>query len=135
MSVCNHGNARGCAECKAEWNEALLHIPEKRKKRRTKKKGALCPPHKDKEDRKHRLFRAVQVELDLAMGSFPPFNSLHEAFSVMNEEVDELWAEVKKKQGLAARPIMARKEAIQVAAMALRLILDCCEREGEGYGK
>lgn len=102
-----------------------------------KDKGALCPPHrnKDKEDKLARLVREVMTEVREAQDLFPPFNSLHEAFSVMNEEVDELWAEVKKKQGLESRPIMARKEAVQVAAMALRLILDCCDKGGRGHGK
>jgi NTP pyrophosphatase (non-canonical NTP hydrolase) len=59
---------------------------------------------------------------------WPPFNSAHEAFAVLNEEVDELWQHVKtnqKRRDLAAM----RKEAIQVAAMAMRFALDVCNEE------
>lgn len=78
---------------------------------------------------------AVCIELCAAQASFPPFNSLHEGFSVLKEEVDELWDVVKTKQGRADRPVKAKAEAVQVAAMALRLILDCCEPGSNGYGK
>jgi hypothetical protein len=67
----------------------------------------------------------VIVELEGATSKFPAFNSAHEGFGVLKEEVDELWDEVKKKQG--ARDIeRMRKEAIQVAAMALRFVADVC---------
>lgn len=51
----------------------------------------------------------------------PIFNSLHEAYSVVLEEVDELWTEVKAKEVDLAR---VRTEGIHVAAMALRLIAE-----------
>lgn len=70
----------------------------------------------------------VAIELDLATNKFPSFNSAHEGFAVLKEEVDELWDEVKAKQG--ARDIAKmRKEAIQVAAMAMRFVLDVCDNE------
>lgn len=57
--------------------------------------------------------------------SFPPMNSAHEGFAVLLEEVDELWEHVKTKT--SKRDIAAmRKEAIQVAAMALRFVADIC---------
>ncbi|SFW16281.1 hypothetical protein [Chitinophaga sancti] len=46
------------------------------------------------------------------------FNSAHEGFAVLKEEVDELWDEVKK-DGSKER---MRAEAVQVAAMAIRFI-------------
>lgn len=59
---------------------------------------------------------------------FPGFNSAHEGFAVLAEEVDELWDHVKAKQG--ARDVEAmRKEAVQVAAMALRFIVDVCDTQ------
>lgn len=64
-------------------------------------------------------------ELEKARKGYPtPFNSAHEGFSIMNEEVDELWDEVRAKQGGDRDPDSMRKEAVQVAAMAMRFIDD-----------
>jgi hypothetical protein len=67
-------------------------------------------------------------ELRFARGKFARFNSAHEGYAVILEELDELWAEVKGKVSPAQRLAM-RKEAIQVAAMALRFIEDVCDRK------
>jgi hypothetical protein len=45
------------------------------------------------------------------------FRSRHEGYAILKEEVDEAWQEIK--HGTAAN---AKKEMIQVAAMALRFI-------------
>lgn len=50
-----------------------------------------------------------------------PFASDHEAYGVLLEEVDELWDEIKKKYPCRDR---IRAEAIQVAAVAIRLAVD-----------
>jgi hypothetical protein len=50
---------------------------------------------------------------------FAPFNSTHEAYGVLAEEVDELWDEVKANN----TPRMV-EEAIQVAAVALRIVAE-----------
>ena len=56
------------------------------------------------------------------------FNSSHEGFAVLHEEFDELKAEVWKNGAKHPdRNDLMRKEAIQVAAMALRFLTDCCE--------
>lgn len=60
---------------------------------------------------------AVRNEIRRAKEKHGPknFNSTHEGFSVLKEEVDELWEDVKsdrKAEGVV--------EAIQVAAMAVR---------------
>jgi NTP pyrophosphatase (non-canonical NTP hydrolase) len=47
-----------------------------------------------------------------------PFNSTHEGFAVLKEEVDELWDAVKSD----ASNEQLRVEAVQVAAMAIRFI-------------
>lgn len=89
---------------------------------------------------------AVLAELEAARKVFPSMASLHEAFSILLEEVDELKAEVQKKQLVRERgrdkkvpnlirTTEAKKEAIQVAAMAMRLIIDCCLKSGTSYGK
>jgi hypothetical protein len=67
-------------------------------------------------------------ELYFAVDKFAPFNSAHEGFAVLKEEVDELWDEVKAKQG-ACDVAKMRKEAVQVAAMAMRFVLDVCDSE------
>ena len=68
----------------------------------------------------------VILELSRARKNFPPFNTAHEGYAVLYEEVDELWEEVKKNP--AKRDyVKMRAEAIQVAAMAIRLAIDCCE--------
>lgn len=51
------------------------------------------------------------------------FNSAHEGYAVILEELDELWQEVKLKERLRSKEKM-RIEAIQVAAMAVRFVHD-----------
>lgn len=67
----------------------------------------------------------VLLELSSASDKFPPFNSAHEGYAILKEEVDELWDEVKKKPSLRSNMAL-EKEAIQVAAMALRFLVDVC---------
>lgn len=65
------------------------------------------------------ILTKVDKELIAALDNWPPFNSAHEGFAVLKEEVDELWDQVKvnqKKRDLSKM----RNEAIQVAAMAIR---------------
>lgn len=67
----------------------------------------------------------IYDEVTRAMTNWPAFNSAHEGFAVLNEEIDELWDHVKLNQ--KKRDIDAmRKEAIQVAAMALRFAVEVC---------
>lgn len=67
----------------------------------------------------------VVSELETALNKFPAFNSAHEGYAVLKEEVDELWEHVKEKQGSRDIPKM-RAEAMQVAAMAIRFMADVC---------
>ena len=65
----------------------------------------------------------VAEELVRALQRYPSFRSDHEGYAILLEEVEELWAEVKKRptdRSLAA----LRAEAAQVAAMALRFMID-----------
>jgi len=63
----------------------------------------------------------VMAELARAMEKHPPVRVPHEGYAVILEELDELWDLIKKKDPPAGQ---MRKEAIQVAAMAVRFVLD-----------
>lgn len=65
------------------------------------------------------IFLQVQQEMDIAIQEHGNFNSLHEGHSVLREEFEELWDEIKKKKPDLKK---VRAEAIQVAAMAIKLI-------------
>ncbi len=65
----------------------------------------------------------VIVELRQAMLNHKPINSLHEGYGVILEELDEFWEEVRKQEK-DRQSYRQRKEMIQVAAMAIRIILD-----------
>lgn len=74
------------------------------------------------------VMACVAAELASARAKWPKFNSAHEGFAVMEEEVDELWTHVKtnqKRRDLAAM----KREAIQVAAMAIRFAEEVCSEE------
>jgi len=72
------------------------------------------------------LAEEVTDELDRAMSKFGPMAGPHEGWAVIREEVDELWDDVKANRG---RGPEARKEAIQIAAIAMRYVLDVTDRE------
>ncbi len=75
-----------------------------------------------------KVFGDVEEEAYKAMRNWPTFNSAHEGFAVLKEEVDELWDHVKRNQKVRDLTAM-RKEAIQVAAMAVRFAHDVCNEE------
>lgn len=61
----------------------------------------------------------IALEAMDARLKFPPFNSSHEGYAVLAEELDELWDDVK-----ANDVEHSIAEAVQVGAMALRYIAD-----------
>ena len=73
------------------------------------------------------LAEELDAELGKARKGYAPLNSAHEGYAVLLEEVDELWDEVKKNRG-ERDPERMRREAIQVAAMAIRFIQDVIEK-------
>lgn len=75
-------------------------------------------------EREWLALQLIRRELDRAM-AWPPMNSAHEGYAVLAEEVDELWDHVKVKQGSRNIPEMTY-EAVQVATMALRFLIDVC---------
>ena len=82
----------------------------------------------------------VRRELERARAKFPRFSSAHEGYAVLQEEVEELKAEVfhgptrldphvmfEPDAAPEQRRKRMREEAVQVAAMALRFIEDVCD--------
>lgn len=65
----------------------------------------------------------VHKECRRAFASHSPFASAHEGYSVILEELDELWEEVKKRRNVRSNSKMLT-EAIQVSAMCVRFIHD-----------
>ena len=68
----------------------------------------------------------ITEEFLSATNKFEKFNSAHEGYAILLEEVDELWDNVKLNQDTVDRTEMIKHETIQVAAMAIRLLYDCC---------
>jgi L-ascorbate metabolism protein UlaG (beta-lactamase superfamily) len=66
----------------------------------------------------------VAAEVQRAKTMFPThFHNQHEAYAVLLEEIDELWAEIKKNQRNYDLELQ-RKEAKQAAAMLVRLMVE-----------
>ena len=65
----------------------------------------------------------VQAEVLRAQAKHAPYNSPHEGWSVIFEELEELREHVRADTGRGAE---ARKEAIQIAATAIRYVLSVC---------
>jgi hypothetical protein len=76
--------------------------------------------------KKDEVMKMVLAEVYRAEQGFPPMRSAHEGWAILREEVDELWEEVRDKMRDRDR---MKSEAVQVAAMAIRFVLDVCEVE------
>jgi NTP pyrophosphatase (non-canonical NTP hydrolase) len=74
------------------------------------------------------VVQRVLTEVQSAKDNWPPWNSAHEGFAILKEEVDELWDHVKTKQKNRDLKGM-QTEAIQVAAMAIRFATEVCSEE------
>jgi hypothetical protein len=72
-----------------------------------------------------RVLNDVREEILRARAKHAPMHSAHEGASVIREEFEELWDHVRADTGTTPA---ARKEAIQVATMALRYVLDLIEK-------
>ncbi len=69
---------------------------------------------------RHDTVENINHELLRAKEKFPDnFNSYHEGYAVLKEEVDELWDEVKLK---TPDRLKIYNEAKQVACMAIRIM-------------
>ena len=72
-----------------------------------------------------RELREVSEELDRCLRKHPKWVDAHQGYGKLLEELHELWDEVRLKETKRNQKRM-RKEAIQVAAMALRFALEVC---------
>ena len=66
----------------------------------------------------------VSLEVKRAMSKHAPMHSLHEAYAVILEEVDELKAHVWKKQ-TERNALEVYTEIVHIAAMCARCVADC----------
>ena len=66
----------------------------------------------------------IREEWSIASARYAKFHSAHEGYAVILEEMDELWREVMKKSSPRTNDAELQHQAIQVAAMALRFLLD-----------
>ncbi len=131
-----------CSQCANPMLKGL-HTCSKKK---SKKKVASCYANEDGEDffakladeagdddiRLNRddmkisdVMTAVENELRRAVNLHGGMKSCHEGYAVILEEVDELWEHVRLKDKLRKKSEM-RLEAIQIAAMAARFVVDLC---------
>lgn len=67
------------------------------------------------------ILTAILVVAGSADNRFGDFASLHEALGVLIEEVREFEDAVRKRQGDQSRQLDAEQEAIDIAAVALRI--------------
>ncbi len=67
-------------------------------------------------------------ELEDATEKYGAFASGHEGYAIIKEELEELWEEVKNHQKDGATGPLT-DEAVQVAAMSLRFLMDVCSEE------
>ena len=73
-----------------------------------------------------KAIKLVVAELNSANEKFPMFNSSHEGYAVIKEELDELWDEIKNNK-YPMSSVNQKKEAIQVGAMAIKFLMSCCK--------
>jgi len=71
---------------------------------------------------------AVMAEIRSSREKWPAMHSAHEGYAIILEELDELWQHVKTNQKHRNLPEM-KKEAIQLAAMAISFAAEVCNEE------
>ena len=69
---------------------------------------------------KEKALKLIAAEYDRAVAKFPKFNSGHEGYAVIKEELDELWLAIKGDH----LEHLKQDEAIQIGAMAVRFLTD-----------
>ena len=67
-----------------------------------------------------KLLNEVKEEMNRGVQMYGDFNSYHEGYAVIKEELDELWEEIKKRN---PSKYNLKEEAIQLTAMGLKFLL------------
>lgn len=67
--------------------------------------------------------RRLKTLCDDPTHPFGDLQSVHQAYALLLEELDELWDEIKKKND-KRNPEAMREEAMQIAALAIRFMTD-----------
>ena len=80
----------------------------------------------DEENGLDDILKLVREEVIRATKRFAKLKSAHEGYAVILEECDELWHEVKHGNSFEQE-----EEALQVGAMAVRFVMDCCRKGGD----
>ena len=80
----------------------------------------------------NKIIESIEKELNSAYDKFSDFNSYHEGYAVIKEELDELWDEVKNKKSDKEKMY---GELIQIISMSIRFIQDLIMKKGENNGK
>ena len=92
----------------------------------------LVPQSRINFDKKCNIIADIDQEFIIATSKYPKFNSRHEGLAILREEYIELEQEVFKNHTKDKEAFeKMRKEAVQVAAMAMRFIYDCCDEKNE----
>jgi hypothetical protein len=76
--------------------------------------------------------RAVAEELQRARERQKPFNSLHEAYAVLLEEMEEFWEEVRLKCE-NRDPLRILQELVQIASVCQSVAEDDALLKGDHY--
>ena len=84
---------------------------------------AIKEPRQEGKRARNEALMDFMQEYHRARETFSPFQSTHEGYAVLKEEVDELWEAIKAKHSIEH----LRREAVQVGAMALAFVVECCD--------
>ena len=74
------------------------------------------------------LLNEIAIEVSRAESLHAPINSVHEGYSVILEELDEFWEQVRLKRA-DRNPERMRRELIETAAMCIRTIRDVIDSD------
>lgn len=106
-------------------NEESYHV-EEAELRGVIRQLACLPGFSSTPNKLEILIKELRQEMKKAVAQHGPFPTCHHGHSVILEEVDELFAEIKANRGDLGP---ARREAIQIATVAIRYAFDLCFHE------